>query len=250
MAISSSCSIHLHLDHLLLMRACGGAKSLHLAGRVPLRVDVVHLEAVSDALQGRSLSLVCSMGTTAGSLILGRLTAFHQVQHRLLLLLLLRRVLRVVLFAALLSLARVLYRDGPLGAASCGRVHLLARAAFLQLLALALHLSRGLVRHHLTLTLALTGLMELVGADEVVGHGSFSRLRILGVQVVELLRVQQRLLLPEVKRSNRLLHALLFSLLGRRRVVTGLVSHVRLRGLVSLLLAVNLLLDLQHDLIV
>ena len=104
--------------------------------------------------------------------------------------------------------------------------------------------------HHLPLSLALTRLVELVGADEVVGHGTLSRLRIFAVQVVKLLSVQQRLLiLAEVERPDSLLHALFISVLADRRRVTRLVARVRLT-LVRLLLAVHLLLDLKHDLVV
>ena len=107
--------------------------------------------------------------------------------------------------------------------------------------------------HHLPLSLALTRLMELVGANEVVGHCTLGRLRIFAVQVVKLLSVQQLwLLLAEVERSDSLLHAmrsLLISVLPGRRRVTRLVARVRLT-LVRLLLAVHLLLDLKHDLVV
>lgn len=92
--------------------------------------------------------------------------------------------------------------------------------------------------------------MELVGADKVVGHGTLRCLRVLAVQVVELLSIKQWLLLTEIKRPNGLLHALLLSLLNGRRRVTGLVARDRLLALVRLLLAVHLLLHLEHDLVV
>lgn len=50
MTICTGRGIHLHLDHLLLVLARSTTHTLHLTSRVPLRVNIVHLKAVPDAL--------------------------------------------------------------------------------------------------------------------------------------------------------------------------------------------------------
>ena len=50
MTIGTGRGIHLHLDHLLLVLGSSTTHGLHLTRRVPLRINIVHLKAVPDAL--------------------------------------------------------------------------------------------------------------------------------------------------------------------------------------------------------